>query len=158
MLKIQEIREIIRLVDESAMQEFVFENDDTKISIKKGGEVIKDSYTPNQQKPLIPIPEISLIKEEEALVNETNQVKKEDSIYKILSPMVGTFYARPNPEAKSFVQVGEQVKEKDVVCILEAMKLFNEIEAEVSGEVLEIFVEDGQLVEYGEPLFLIKKD
>lgn len=157
MFKIQEIREIIRLVDQSAMQEFKFENDDTKISMKKGGEVVKDSSTPKQEEPLISNSDVSSIKEEEIVVNEVEQVK-EDSIYKVLSPMVGTFYARPNPEADAFVQVGEQVKEKDVVCILEAMKLFNEIEAEVSGEVLEVLIEDGQLVEYGEPLFLIKRD
>ncbi|MCM3160763.1 acetyl-CoA carboxylase biotin carboxyl carrier protein [Metabacillus litoralis] len=157
MFKIQEIREIIRLVDESAMQEFVFENDDTKLLMKKGGVVSKDSITTVQEEPFILNSSTSLIEEKEDAVNETTQVT-DDRIYKVLSPMVGTFYSKPSPEANSFVQVGEKVKEKDVVCILEAMKLFNEIEAEVNGEILEILIEDGQLVEYGEPLFLIKQE
>ena len=71
--------------------------------------------------------------------------------------MVGTFYAAPSPEDAPYVQVGDQVQPSTVVCIVEAMKLFNEIEAEVSGEIVEVLVEDGQLVEYGQPLFYVKE-
>lgn len=70
--------------------------------------------------------------------------------------MVGTFYASPSPDAEAYVKKGDKVKEDSVVCIVEAMKLFNEIEAEVNGEIVEILVENGQLVEYGQPLFLVK--
>lgn len=71
--------------------------------------------------------------------------------------MVGTFYSSPNPESPAFVKVGDQVSEESIVCIVEAMKLFNEIEAEVTGEIVEILVENGELVEYGQPLFLVKE-
>lgn len=71
--------------------------------------------------------------------------------------MVGTFYSAPNPESPAFVKVGDQVGEESIVCIVEAMKLFNEIEAEVTGEIVEILVENGELVEYGQPLFLVKE-
>ena len=72
------------------------------------------------------------------------------------SPMVGTFYRSPAPGAKSFVEVGDTVKQGDTVCIVEAMKLMNEIEAEVNGTIVKVLVENGQLVEYGQPLFLVK--
>jgi acetyl-CoA carboxylase biotin carboxyl carrier protein len=72
--------------------------------------------------------------------------------------MVGTFYRSPSPSAASFVNPGDRVNDKTVVCIVEAMKLMNEIEAEVKGEVIEVLVENGQLVEYGQPLFLVKPD
>ncbi len=72
--------------------------------------------------------------------------------------MVGTFYRSPSPEAGPFVNVGDKVNEKTTVCILEAMKLMNELEAEVKGEIVEILVENGQLVEYGQPLFLVKTE
>jgi acetyl-CoA carboxylase biotin carboxyl carrier protein len=79
------------------------------------------------------------------------------SLHKITSPMVGTFYKSSSPEADPYVSKGDSVKSDSIVCIVEAMKLFNEIEAEVSGEIVEILVEDGQLVEYGQPLFLVKQ-
>ncbi len=70
--------------------------------------------------------------------------------------MVGTFYKSPSPDEKAYVQVGDTVSNETTVCILEAMKLFNEIQAEISGEIVEILVEDGQMVEYGQPLFKVK--
>ena len=79
-----------------------------------------------------------------------------DDLHRIVSPMVGTFYSAPSPDAAPFVKAGDSVKEKTVVCIVEAMKLMNEIEAEVKGEIVEVLVENGQLVEYGQPLFLVK--
>lgn len=75
---------------------------------------------------------------------------------KIKSPMVGTFYSKPSPTAKPYVEVGTKVKKGDVVCIIEAMKLMNEIEAEHDGEIIEILVKDGDMVDYGKELFIIK--
>jgi acetyl-CoA carboxylase biotin carboxyl carrier protein len=74
----------------------------------------------------------------------------------ILSPMVGTFYAKPEADADPFVQVGQTIEHKDVVCVIEAMKLFNEVDAGMEGEVLEILVKDGDVVEFGQPLFTVK--
>lgn len=83
--------------------------------------------------------------------------KQDENLHKITSPMVGTFYASSSPEA-TYVNQGSKVSENTVVCIVEAMKLFNEIEAEVKGEIVEVLVENGQLVEYGQPLFLVKAE
>ncbi|MDP4127063.1 MAG: acetyl-CoA carboxylase biotin carboxyl carrier protein, partial [Bacillota bacterium] len=80
------------------------------------------------------------------------------SIFKIVSPMVGTFYRAPGEDADPFVKIGDKVEKSTMVCILEAMKLFNEIEAEVRGEIVDVLVENGQLVEYGQPLFLVKTE
>ena len=91
--------------------------------------------------------------------HDTRQTATEDtSLHKIVSPMVGTFYRAPAPDTDPYVQVGDRVQENTVVCIVEAMKLMNEIEAEVTGEIVEVLAENGQLVEYGQPLFLVKKD
>src|SRR5690606_13974435 len=84
---------------------------------------------------------------------KTNE--QDSNLHTITSPMVGTFYAAPSPTAPPFVKIGDNVADKTVVCIVEAMKLINEIEAEVKGEIVDILVEDGQLVEYGQPLFSV---
>ena len=87
---------------------------------------------------------------------ETATEAKED-LYKIPSPIVGTFYSSPAPDKDPYVKVGDKVTPETVVCIVEAMKLMNEIQAETSGEIVEIYVENGQPVEYGQPLFGIRK-
>ncbi|MEW9107074.1 acetyl-CoA carboxylase biotin carboxyl carrier protein, partial [Paenibacillus sp.] len=84
--------------------------------------------------------------------------KEQAGLHKIVSPMVGTFYRASSPDSPPFVNTGDKVNEKSVVCILEAMKLMNELLAEVKGEIVEILVENGQLVEFGQPLFLVKLD
>src|SRR5699024_5921318 len=89
-------------------------------------------------------------------VTEEQPVATTDFDYEIVSPMVGTFYKAPSPESEPYVKVDSQVNENSIVCIVEAMKLFNEIEAEVSGKIVEILVQDGELVEYGQPLFRVK--
>lgn len=90
--------------------------------------------------------------------NHLGPKKEEDDSYIIIkAPMVGTFYPAPSPESAPFVNIGDSVKKGEVVCIIEAMKLMNEIEAEGSGTVVEILAKEGQMVEYGEPLFKIKK-
>ena len=162
MFKVQEIREVIRLVDQSSVQEFTLEQDNVKISIKKPITETYLSETPVKNT----VSELNISPElENRNQDQSNQVVEEgtinessENLVEITSPMIGTFYLRPNPESAPFVEVGKNVEPQDVVCILEAMKLFNEIEAEVSGEIVEILVEDGQLVEYGEPMFLVKRD
>ncbi len=80
------------------------------------------------------------------------------NLHKIVSPMVGTFYQSSSPDAEAYVKQGAKVSKDSIVCIVEAMKLFNEIEAEVNGEIVEVLAKDGQLVEYGQPLFLVKPE
>lgn len=168
-MKIQEIREIIKLIDQSTLDEFLYESEGTKIKIKRGDK--------NSQKSSDQTIESSSVSENHKMeenkspvVNETpktvavdNPVKQQapvevdnSSLHKITSPMVGTFYQSSSPESPAYVEVGSKVSTDSIVCIVEAMKLFNEIEAEVDGEIVEILVKDGQLVEYGQPLFLVK--
>jgi len=89
---------------------------------------------------------------------EKSENQEADGILAITSPMVGTFYKKPSPDSVSFIEVGSRVEAGKVVCIVEAMKLFNEIESEISGTVTKILVNDGQSVEYGQKLILVKKD
>ena len=82
--------------------------------------------------------------------------EKEENCKVVKSPMVGTFYSKPSPDAKAYVEVGSKVKKGDILCIVEAMKLMNEIESEFDGEVIEVCVKDGDVVDYGKPLFKLK--
>lgn len=163
MLKVQEIREIIKLIDQSSIEKFTFESEGSKIVLKKGGNgapvaqvapAVVQEVAPvveAVQVPVVPAPQPTV----EVAPVET-PIAEDSSLYKVTSPMVGTFYASSSPEAAPYVQPGDKVNEESIVCIVEAMKLFNEIEAEVSGEIVEVLVKDGQLVEYGQPLFLVK--
>lgn len=163
MLKVQEIREIIKLIDQSNIDEFCYEANGTKVSMKKqSGQVVTE---PAQvQQPVQPKPEPKQVAAEQGTQQEVKEenpgqeTQQETSNYdaEVKSPMVGTFYQSPSPDQDVYVEVGDQVKEDSVVCIVEAMKLFNEIEAEVSGEIVEILAKDGELVEYGQPLFRVK--
>lgn len=163
MLKVQEIREIIKLVDQSSINEFTYETNGTKVSMKKAGENVVV-----QSKPVVQVEKVTPVPVQQAATPEVKQepVEKTEAPvtkaksnfdYEITSPMVGTFYSAPNPDSDPFVSVGSSVSKDTVVCIVEAMKLFNEIEAEVNGEIVEILVENGELVEYGQPLFRVKR-
>lgn len=161
-MKIQEIRELIKLVDQSSIDEFEMENDGSIIKMKKnsGVQVVETHVVesaPKQQVAPAPVvqPAVSEVKNDTPEKVEQSVVRDEN-LHKIVSPMVGTFYQSPSPDSGAYVQVGSNVQNDTVVCIVEAMKLFNEIEAEVQGEIVEILVKDGQLVEYGQPLFLVK--
>ena len=167
MLKVQEIRELIKLVDQSSIDEFVYENEGSKIKMKKNGAVT----TVAVQQPAAPaaiavpaapqaaaaVPAAAVEVKQSAAPAEAQEAQAEQAnLHKITSPMVGTFYDSPSPEADAYVKAGSKVSKDSVVCIVEAMKLFNEIEAEVDGEIVEVLVKNGQLVEYGQPLFLVK--
>jgi len=161
MFKIQEIREIIKLVDSSSIDEFVYEVDGAKVKLKKNGVVVTETVAPKKEvvAPVIqqsaPVAPVAPAKAEEVPAAPT---ANDPSLHKVVSPMVGTFYQAPNPDSPAYVKVGDKVGNETIVCIVEAMKLFNEIEAEVQGEIVEVLVKDGELVEYGQPLFLVKAE
>lgn len=165
MFKIQEIREIIKLVDASSIDEFVYEADGAKVKLKKNGgavEVVAPKMAAPAPAPVVEQTAASAPATPAQAVNEeaapAAPAIADADLHKVTSPMVGTFYQSPSPEAPAYVKVGDKVGEESIVCIVEAMKLFNEIEAEIKGEIVEILVKDGQLVEYGQPLFLVKPE
>ncbi len=163
MFKLSEIKELIKLVDQTSVQELEIENEGSRLFIRKPGKsesVIVSSpmqaalphnmqATPQQMPQQESKPVETAAPAPAAKADETN-------LHTITSPMVGTFYTSPSPDAAPYVKRGDKVTEKTVVCIVEAMKLMNEIEAEVKGEIVEVLVENGQLVEFGQPLFTVK--
>ncbi|MBO0999021.1 acetyl-CoA carboxylase biotin carboxyl carrier protein [Bacillus sp. SD075] len=165
-MKVQEIREIIKLVDQSNINEFVFENEGTKIKLKKtetgtvlhpaaAPEVVQANSAVEVKHAAAPAPAVPKAVEP---AKPAAAVTEQENLHKITSPMVGTFYQSPAPDSPAYVKTGDKVTGDSIVCIVEAMKLFNEIEAEVSGEIVEVLVKEGQLVEYGQPLFLVKPE
>ncbi|RXI98347.1 acetyl-CoA carboxylase biotin carboxyl carrier protein [Anaerobacillus alkaliphilus] len=166
MYKINDLRELIRAVDRSNIDELIVkgENNEKVVIRKKSAvthtitgqmEALPQRYevSNTQPNPATPVAPTQEVKE---VVPAPSAAPIEENLHKITSPMVGTFYAAPSPEAAPYVKKGDQVKNDTVVCIVEAMKLMNELEAEVSGEIVEVLVENGQLVEYGQPLFLVR--
>jgi acetyl-CoA carboxylase biotin carboxyl carrier protein len=168
MLKVQEIRELIKLIDQSSIDEFSYELDGAKIKMKKKGETKQVVLEPAQAAMAAPAPAVQAAppaaaaspvqKEEPKQEVKKESAQESENLHKITSPMVGTFYQSPSPDADSYVRPGAKVSKDSIVCIVEAMKLFNEIEAEINGEIVEVLAKDGQLVEYGQPLFLVKPE
>ena len=150
MLKVQEIKELIKLIDHSNIDEFIFEHEGSKIQMKKNTEmvnVVQSSIQPAVE--MVHKPKVAEMPMKQAMaiekVSETVETVEDASLHKIVSPMVGTFYQSPSPDVDAYVKVGSKVTKDSIVCIVEAMKLFNEIEAEVDGEIVEILVKNGQL-------------
>lgn len=170
LLKVQEIRELIKLVDQSCIDEFVYEIDGSKITMKKNIAPVVPAVQPVVQAAAPAVTEVQTVPtaaistapvqevRQEAPKEEASNQQDTSNLHKITSPMVGTFYASPTPDADAYVKAGSVVTKDSIVCIVEAMKLFNEIEAEVNGEIVEVLVKNGQLVEYGQPLFLVKPE
>ncbi|SFS83152.1 acetyl-CoA carboxylase biotin carboxyl carrier protein [Paenibacillus sp. BC26] len=165
MFKLSEIKELIKLVDGTSVHELEIENDGARLMIRKPGkaEVVNvqaaslvPTYTQSYQPQVQPAP--GTPGGAPAAAAPQAPAAKEENYHQIVSPMVGTFYRASSPEKGPFVNVGDRINEKSIVCILEAMKLMNELEAEVRGEIVDILVENGQLVEFGQPLFLVKPE
>lgn len=163
MFKLSEIKELIKLVDQSSLQELEIHNEGYKLFIRKPNRtesvLVHSAPIQTGSVPQAAFPAPAPV-QPAAAPPASEQAKKESvqdaNLHQIVSPMVGTFYRASAPDAAPFVQPGDRVNEKTVVCIVEAMKLMNEIEAEVQGEIVEVLAENGQLVEYGQPLFLVK--
>lgn len=158
-LNLAEIRELADLVDAHGFTDFEYENENIRIRLSKhSSPQLVQAIQPVQSVP-ISAPATAPAAETKPLFGETapTEADNDADLHKITSPIVGTFYRSPSPDKDSYVKEGSQVTADSVVCIVEAMKLMNEIQAEVSGEVVKIYVENGQPVEYGQPLFGIKK-
>jgi acetyl-CoA carboxylase biotin carboxyl carrier protein len=147
MMDLRKLKKLIDLVQESGIAELEITEGEEKVKIVKGGSV-SVSAGPG----MAPAPEARPAAPAAAPAAEP-AAGQEGHVVK--APMVGTFYRSPSPDAKPFVEVGQTIKEGDTICIIEAMKLMNEIEADASGVVKAILVENGQPVEYGQPLFIL---
>lgn len=159
MLKGEELKEIIKLIDQSSISEFTYEENGSIVSIKKQVEIKQPTTIVQESVQAVPQVQVAQQPVAEATQNDVvEQVEEDENIEEIVSPMVGTFYRKPSPESDPYVDVGDKVSSTTVVCIVEAMKLFNEIEAETTGEIVEVLVGDGELVEFGQPLFKVKKN
>ena len=154
---LEEIRELAELVNEHGFTDFEFENENIRVRLSK--QVNAPVYAaPVQQAPAQQLPATTSTQPQGASTpSEAAPVDEDAGLFKITSPIVGTFYRSPAPDKPSYVSEGSSVTPETVVCIVEAMKLMNEIQAETSGEIVKIYVENGQPVEYGQPLFGIKK-
>ena len=149
-MDLRKLKKLIDLVQESGIAELEITEGEEKVKIVKGG-VVSVSAAPIMAMPAAaPVAAAAAAAPAAAEAADAGQ---EGHVVK--APMVGTFYRSPSPDAKVFVEVGQAVKEGDTICIIEAMKLMNEIEADASGVVKAILVENGQPVEYGQPLFIL---
>ena len=159
-MDLKEIQNLIKFVAKSGASEVKLEMDDVKITIKTGSDD-KETATILQQVPVAAAPVAAApvpqpVAAAEAPATPSAAPAEDDSKYiTIKSPIIGTFYRKPSPDKPMFVEVGSTIKEGDVLCIIEAMKLFNEIESEVSGKVVKILVDDSSPVEFDQPLFLV---
>jgi oxaloacetate decarboxylase alpha subunit len=150
-MNLNEIKELLRMLDETDVTELHLESAGVKVSIKKGTQA-GPAVIPAGEEKTAAQPAPGAAKAEKPVQDEARE-----NLIPIVAPMVGTFYRTPSPEAAPFVEAGQMVTPGQTVCIIEAMKLMNEIEAEISGRIVEILVENGQPVEYGQTLFLLEK-
>lgn len=142
-MELEDLKELIDLLKDTDITELQVEKEGTKVKIRR--EKILSS---------LDIPVQKLSSKHDKIIAETEE--EAQRLVTITSPIVGTFYRSPTPDANPFVEISSKVKKNQVLCIVEAMKLMNEIESEVDGTIVKILVENGQPVEYGEPLFLIE--
>ncbi len=154
-MDLKDIQNLIKFVAKSGASEVKLETDDVKITIKTGGEE-REMTTYVQQVPVnAPVAQAPATPDA-ALAAPAAEPALEDSNYiTVKSPIIGTLYRKPSPDKPVFVEVGQTIKEGDVLCVIEAMKLFNEIESEVSGKIVKVLVDDSSPVEFDQPLFLV---
>ena len=153
--EIGQIEQLLRFMSEHNLEEFEYSRGDLRIRLKKPGAHVVMAAPPRTAEIIVPsalAPAASHGKAEESEA----EVRGGEDLHLVNSPIVGTFYGSPSPGAEAFVKIGSHVDKGQTLCIVEAMKLMNEIESEISGEVMRIFAENGQPVEYGQPLFGIR--
>ena len=148
MANFDEVKEILDLMDERGLEEFELERDGFRVKLRK-----RSTGMPSSKSEVVVAKSAADVSVEGV---GSSEIPVDDGLVSVKSPIVGTFYRAPEPESDPFVKVGSQVQKGEVLCIIEAMKLMNEIDADQNGEIVKIFVENGQAVEYGEVLFAMK--
>ena len=159
-MELKEIQNLIKFVAKSGVNEVHVEMGETKVTIKTGGAVAQQVVTApsaiESATPAAPVAAPAAAPATEPVPPAPAAAKTEnDNHITIKSPIIGTFYRKPSPDKPNFVEAGDQVNEGDVLCVVEAMKLFNEIESEVSGTIVKVLVDDSSPVEFDQPLFII---
>ncbi|WP_432797212.1 acetyl-CoA carboxylase biotin carboxyl carrier protein [Poriferisphaera sp. WC338] len=160
MTDLKMLKQLVKLMVDNDLTELDIEGDEDKVKLKRkiGGDVQMVAAPPAGQVMMpaaqAPVPMPSAAAPAPAASMETPAA--DEGLIEVTSPMVGSFYTAPSPDAKDFVNIGDNVGENSVVCLIEAMKVFNEIKSEVKGTVVKRLVENGQAVEFGQPLFLVK--
>jgi acetyl-CoA carboxylase biotin carboxyl carrier protein len=156
----KQIQELIQLVNESNIGEVTIEQKDFKITIRQKEEQITQVMAASMPQMQLPMQQMQQLQSAPAQLpaagGSAAPAPAPSNTITIKSPMIGTFYRRPSPDKPNFCEVGDEVSPGKVVCIIEAMKLFNEIESEVKGKIVKILVEDASPVEYDQPLFLVE--
>ncbi|MGB0487377.1 MAG: acetyl-CoA carboxylase biotin carboxyl carrier protein [Flavobacteriaceae bacterium] len=153
-MNIKEIQQLIKFVAKSGVSEVKIESKDLKLSVKTG-------KTPSivQSEPQVvysaPVHNEPVVELKNLENNEVVSSEEDEGLITIKSPIIGTFYRKPSPDKPNFVEVGDSISEGSVLCVVEAMKLFNEIESECSGKIVKILVDDASPVEFDQPLFLV---
>ena len=158
-MDLKDIQNLIKFVAKSGASEVKLETEDVKITIKTGSNDGKGETTYIQQIPTMAAQPQIPVQQQPVTTNpapQENKAEEPDSRYVIIkSPIIGTFYRKPSPDKDVFVEVGDTIKIGDVLCVIEAMKLFNEIESEISGKIVKVLVDDSSPVEFDQPLFLV---
>ena len=156
-MDLKQIHELIKIVNKSNIGEISIEDKDGKVTIKqKEEQVVTVASTPQQVYNVAPQPQQAAAPvSATAPAPATKAVEKADNYITVKSPMIGTFYRKPSPDKPNFVEIGSTIEPGKTICIIEAMKLFNEIEAEIKGTIVKILVEDNNPVEFDQPLFLV---
>ncbi len=162
-INFQELRELLSAIAQTDITELTLKNDEFELTVRKEATlvspsttaiappIVETSFNPPVSQPAVVTPDISTPETAKTASDEKNWVN-------ITSPMVGTFYRAPAPDEEPFVNVGDRISKGDTVCIIEAMKLMNEIEGEISGQIMEISLQNGEPVEFGQVLMRIDPD
>jgi oxaloacetate decarboxylase alpha subunit len=153
-MNLKELKELIEMLKDTDISELEIERSGVKVRLRKGGDVTFHPVMPRMEHPpaaiIAPaVPETEVPAAEKPAAPPSNQIK-------VTSPIVGTFYRASSPDKPPYVEVGDIVRKGQVLCIIEAMKLMNEIESEAAGKIVQVLVENNQPVEYGQPLFIIE--
>jgi acetyl-CoA carboxylase biotin carboxyl carrier protein len=154
-MNLKELKELIEMLKDTDISELEIERSGVKVRLRKGGDVTFHPTMPRMEYPPTAIVAPAIAETPAPAAEKPVEPAKSNQI-KVTSPIVGTFYRSSSPDKAAYVEVGDVVKKGQVLCIIEAMKLMNEIESETAGKIVQLLVENGQPVEYGQPLFVIE--
>ena len=159
-MDIKQVQELVKIINKTNISEISIEEEGLKITIKQKEDPVVQMVSAPQQQYYAPQPSFQqsapAAPAAPAAAQPKAEAKPADNLLTVKSPMIGTFYRSPGPDKPVFVNVGDEIENGKVVCIIEAMKLFNEIESEVKGKIVKVLVEDASPVEYDQPLFLVE--